>query len=363
MMADSLAAADAACLRGWLQASLAQPGSLPAGIEPVQTRLVRAVGVGVLPSGQRAFVKAMGFPRRRDRLRYWLRRLPAGHEADILGQAAHAGVACPEVLVAGGRRRFLGWPVASVLVTRALEVVESPLPRLRECAELARRLADAGIAHGDLHAGNFVRLRAGTCAVLDLQSARRRRGRVATLPLAARLLASEWPLPETGHDVVDAGLLAASDLPAALARAQALRRDAVRRRVARCWMDSTEFVVCRRFGGRIVQRRRLPAGGRWQAVGRDAARLWQGTRYLEVTAATPAALAAVSFSGWGARRSAVYVDPEFAPGVWSDLATRLLDAGVRYEAFLRAPVEAALDPHVRLPWTGSPAPNPRMGPP
>ena len=97
-------------LDDWAAASAASPGVLPAGVEPVQTRLVRAVGRAVLEGVGEAYLKSMGFPRPKDRLRYAFRKLPAVHEADLLRRVAAAGLKYPEVVdVRGVRRRGLPW--------------------------------------------------------------------------------------------------------------------------------------------------------------------------------------------------------------------------------------------------------------
>ena len=48
---------------------MGRPDRLPDGGEPVQSRLVRHVARGRLPDGGEAFVKVMGFPRWKDRIR------------------------------------------------------------------------------------------------------------------------------------------------------------------------------------------------------------------------------------------------------------------------------------------------------
>ena len=71
-------------LAEWWAAIQADPSQLPDGVEIVQSRLVRIVGRGELPSGTTAFLKFMGFPRRKDKFRYLFRSLPARHEAAML---------------------------------------------------------------------------------------------------------------------------------------------------------------------------------------------------------------------------------------------------------------------------------------
>ena len=93
-------------------------GAVPAALESVQGRLIRAVYRGCV-ADEKIFVKTMTFPRAKDRLRYFLRPLPADHEAAMLRMAAAASVACPEVLAAFAERSG-GIPRRSMLVLRAL---------------------------------------------------------------------------------------------------------------------------------------------------------------------------------------------------------------------------------------------------
>ena len=62
-------------------------GAVPAALEPVQGRLIRAVHRGCV-ADEPVFVKTMTFPRAKDRLRYFFRPLPADHEAAMLRMAA-----------------------------------------------------------------------------------------------------------------------------------------------------------------------------------------------------------------------------------------------------------------------------------
>ena len=88
---------DAEVLQSWWKHALAHRELSPE-IQPVLTRLVRAVGRGELPDRGAVFVKLMTFPRLRDRLRYALRALPAAHEAKMLRKAHAAGLTVPRVL-------------------------------------------------------------------------------------------------------------------------------------------------------------------------------------------------------------------------------------------------------------------------
>lgn len=352
---------DAEALERWLGFCAAHGGALPPDVDVVQARLVRGVGRGRLPSGADAYLKAMGFPRLRDRFRYWLRALPSAHEAAMLRRAERAGIQCPRVLGTVERRGAFGAPVASVLATAGLARGGGAPPRLRECAELARRLAEARIAHGDLHDGNFVRLGDGTCAVLDLQSARRNLFGVRRLPLAARLLAADWPEPESPDAVVEGGLLGASELARALQWAQALRRDAVRRRVARCQLDSTEFCVQRRAWGRWIQRRTVRAGGHWRHGGRELLSAWVGARYREVSAGEPSPLGVLCQPWGGFGHWAVYVDPALDGEGFAALAPKWQAAHAGFVSLCRMNRWPSLAPAEPLPWSGQTGHEPSRG--
>lgn len=278
---------DAAALERWWRAFVAT-GRLPEELALVQARLVRTVARGDLPSGP-VFVKAMTFPRAKDRLRYALRSLPAAHEAAMLRVTAAAGIRCPEVVAVRASRR-LGLPDRSMLVLAALPVVPEAPPidatRLREEAAIAARLLAAGIVHSDLHGANFVRCDDGELAVLDLQSARlRRSGPRDRLAAAVRLLQDRTQVDAGAASaaLVGAGLLAtAGEASRAITLAVDGRRAFVRGRILRCFAESTEFT--RRVSWRGVEHRtrgELPAG-RWWRGGRELRRAWIGQRALFV---------------------------------------------------------------------------------
>lgn len=286
-----LGAADAAVLDRWWRTFVAT-GAVPGELELVQARLVRAVHRGALPSGP-VHVKAMTFPRAKDRLRYALRRLPAAHEAAMLRLTAAAGIPCPQVLAVRTLRRA-GLPHRSLLVLRSLPTdsggagAEDPVRRLRDAAVLAVRLLAAGIVHRDLHDGNFVRLRDGGLAVVDLQSARRspaaRRGaRRLRLALAARLVRERGAASEWGSALLTAGLLRT---PAEVADVAALCAAEVARfrrsRIARCLGDSTEFVRQVHWWGTEHRLRAGLGGGRWWRGGASLRRAWIGQRIRQV---------------------------------------------------------------------------------
>ncbi len=335
LTASSLSSRDAAVIAEWQAALTRAPGVLPSGLEPVQTRLIRAVARGRLPDVGDVFVKTMGFPRGRDRLRYWLRPLPALHEAAMLQAVAAAGVPCPEVLHACGVRMGLGRPHVSLLVTRAVEHDPSRAPELHACAEVARRMADAGLLHGDLHGGNFLVRADGGVSVLDLQSVRRRWmgvSKAARRRLAARLLAHDWTTPARPVAVVEAGLIEVAALPGALAAAHRWRWRALQRRIRRCLTESSDFVVQRRGLGWFAQRRRLPAGGRWIETGKPTRRIWLGQRVAEVLADERPLVSAVFWNSWWLPgRGAVYIADPSGVALFHEKAQRWLDALRRYE--------------------------------
>jgi hypothetical protein len=349
--------ADRDHLAAWLDECVARPGRLPAGCVPVHTRLIRAVGRGRLPGGTEVYLKTMGFPRPRDRLRYWLRPLPAAHEAAMLHAAAAAGVPCPRVLAIAARRGRCGRPVASVLATEGLALARSRPPRLAECARLGRRLGEAGILHRDLHQDNFVRLDSGECAVLDLQSARRLVapiGRRARIRLAARLLAADWSAPEQPHAVVEAGLVDTADLAVAMQGAHRHRLVALARRVRRCLAESSEFHLVRRPWGRLVARRELPAGGVWRTGGRELIRVWLGARYGEVADGDPPLLAALFLNSWWLpTRCSVYIASADGVALFEARCPGWLDAYARFKDMTAGGRRGAdLPPEGILPWTG-----------
>jgi tRNA A-37 threonylcarbamoyl transferase component Bud32 len=277
---------DRETLEGWWRA-FASPGRLPADLELVQGRLVRAVYRGTLPSGP-VYVKVMAFPRGKDRLRYLLRELPAVHEARLLRATAAAGIVCPEVVDARTERRWL-LPARSMLVLSALVAASGaesdPRARLADEAALALRLLAAGILHRDLHSDNFVRLRDGSLAVLDLQSATlscrswaTKRSRIA---VAARLVRDRTEL-EPG--VAAAALMQAGLVRDAVESEQVRMRAARERarywrsRIRRCLQESTEFTRCCSMRGCLYRTRGELGEGRWWRGGRELRMAWLGQR-------------------------------------------------------------------------------------
>lgn len=271
-------------------------GRLPTAFEAVQGRLVRMVGRSTLPSGP-VHVKAMTFPRPKDRLRYALRKLPGAHEAHMLRAVAAAGIVCPEVLDVRVARRF-GLPFRSLLVLRTLPPCAAPdragaAARLRDEAAIASKLLAAGVVHRDLHRDNFVRLPDGTLAVLDLQSARATAsaaGRAARLRVVSRLLRDRPGLTDDEalaiaqqcglvHDAAEAGAVRTR-----IARERRHHRDA---RVRRCLQESTEFTRHVHWYG-VEHRQRSGLGeGRWHRGGREVRAAWLGQRVLQLEQGRP----------------------------------------------------------------------------
>lgn len=272
-------------------------GAAPDELVLVQGRLIRAVHRGALPSGP-VHVKTMTFPRAKDRLRYALRALPAAHEAAVLAAAARAGLPCPEVVaVRTSRRRLL--PAHSMLVLRSLDVVADagdPLRRCRDEVDVAARLLAAGVVHRDLHTENFVRLRTGELAVLDMQSAsvttpasaQRAKARLA---VAARLLRdrADDEQPAGLQAMRAAGLLRdEAEVRSVQTRIFAARRRFERSRIRRCLTTSTGFVRTVHWDG---VRCRLRAGlgeGRWvRGRRRELEQAWLGQRVRQLGGVEP----------------------------------------------------------------------------
>ena len=308
-------AADAAVLAQWWQ-HFVTTGRMPDHLEPVQGRLIRTVHRGVLPSGP-VHLKAMTFPRAKDRWRYLLRPLPAVHEARLLQAVAAAGIPAPAVVAVHVARRGL-WPARSLLVLRSLPVVAETLPpdlRLRDEAALAVRLLAAGIVHRDLHSENFVRLADGSLAVLDLQSARcgGQPGRAVYRATAARLLRDRTGDPASLAAVLrSAGLLRDdTEVAMAIARAAAERAHHARGRVLRCLQESTEFTRRVTLRGCEYRRRGSVGEGRWIWGDRSLREAWLGQRVRELRSGTaPVFCAYFQKWWWFGGGAGLYVAPD-----------------------------------------------------
>lgn len=301
--------ADRARLESWWRACLAARGELPPELEPVRVRPIRAVGKGRLPDLGSVHCKVMAFPRLVDRLRYWWRALPAHHEARLLAHVRAVGLSTPAVVFHRGQRGPIGWPRLSMLVTRTLPG-HGGRPAPDAMARCAAALARAGVFHPDLNPDNFVALPDGGCAVLDLQSARRRwrLSRTARRKMAGKLLV-EAPAAEGA--LLESGMIVAADLEAVRECARLLQIAHLRRRIRRCVTSSSEFE--RRRGWRATLHRRRAVsleGGAWVAGGAELGRLWWGDRALEVLEGRRPTLGAFRKARWPLRGSAVYVlDP------------------------------------------------------
>lgn len=306
MTAEPLTQADRAAIEDVWQCVLAT-GRLPAAAGTVRDRLVRQVARIELPSGG-AFAKGMSFPRKKDKLRYALRSLPAVREASMLAAVRAAGLPCPEVLAVRTERRGL-LPFRSLLVLRALDVGDEEgdaSVRLGSRAMVAVRLADCGLLHPDLNPDNFLPLRDGRLAVLDVQSMQRTRAAAsAKRAMAARLLCECTELqPLVARDVlVKAGLVPAAD-DEVLRAAREIAADWLCTRARRCLQSSTEFSR-RRNGLFAVEhcRRSLPAQTRWLDRDERALHVWLGQRVLEVVERSQPVFLGLEHSGLPFSRS------------------------------------------------------------
>lgn len=305
--------ADRAVLDAWWQ-TFVGTGRLPDQLSLVQGRLVRTVHRGELPSGP-VYVKAMTFPRGKDRLRYLLRALPGAHEAAMLRLLTAAGVPCPEVVDVRTARRF-GLPWRSLLVLRALPVIEETAPpaaRLADEARLAAQLLRLGVEHHDLHTGNFVRLADGRLAVLDLQSARRSASAgtpTARRRAAARLVRDVAACEPELLDALRAGglVLDAAEARWVVGQRHAERLRHLRSRAHRCLTESTGYTWRCRWNGREFRRRGELGPGRWVWGGQELRRAWIGCCALQ-QAGRPAPDFRALFQNWWwlGGRCALYV--------------------------------------------------------
>lgn len=362
-MVDTLAAA----LEAWWCACLARPGELPKGVQPVQGRLVRRVGVGETQGGTRAFLKLMAFPRAKDKLRYVHRALPARHEATLLARLPTLGIPAPEVLLARTARRF-GLPHLSLLVTKALPIADDQVleARFPEVAALAARLAAAGIDHHDLNRGNFVALRDGGLAVLDLQSAR---DHGAPLSLEPRLRMASKLLDAFGATLHHAealrtsglvpGTVAAEEL---VARAAAVRAKEVTKRIVRCLLESTEFTCQVRPSGILHRRRTCDLAGpegTWIEGGRELLRWWIGDRANEVLGhGSPRIGALFRNSCWLLQRGRLYIPGPSGHAVLRDHVQALEQGYARYREMKRPRLRRSEPSSVTTASSSSPWPVP-----
>ncbi len=330
-------------LQDWWQQCWARPGQLPADLEVVQQKIVRAVGRGQLPRGQGVYVKAMWFPRVKDKVRYACRPLPGWHEARMLRMVGRAGILCPQVLFARGRR-VLCTPRLSLLVVGDLHPLgEGPDPK--SMIEMAVRLVAAGVFHPDLNPNNFVRLQGGETAVLDLQSARLRSGPVRRrerLRMATKLLSHLDPIDRHVGDMIACGLLRDDEASLVLQEVAETGRRRQLSRIHRCFKESTLFTVGWRWNGRVFLRRRAAEAGTWVEGGAEMIRYWIGDRSQEVLADQAPVLGGLF------RRSALLPGKHklYIPGgggqeALQDAVPRLLEGHARYLELLHGIARSA----------------------
>ncbi|MCB9876266.1 MAG: hypothetical protein H6835_01580 [Planctomycetes bacterium] len=317
-MNAGLGDADRAVLERWWQEFSAR-GALPEDLQLVQGRLIRAVHRGALPALGAVHVKTMAFPRAKDRLRYLLRPLPAAHEAAMLRAVAVAGLPCPEVVAVRTARRA-GLPWRSMLVLRTMATGPEPgddAARLRDEAALGVRLLEAGVVHPDLHGENFLRLHDGRLAVLDLQSARCRRGGATVarrVALAARLLQDRrGDLEALVGELVQAGLLGAEQRGEVVERVAAARRRFREGRLRRCFEDSTEFERRIRLSGVEHRLRGALPPGRWISGGRELREAWLDQRRRQLDGAEAPVFRAFFHKWWWLGGGAALYLPDTCP--------------------------------------------------
>jgi glycosyltransferase involved in cell wall biosynthesis len=335
----------------WWQQFQSGDSGLPAGVETVRGRIVRAVGRAALPAGI-VFLKGMAFPRLKDKLRYLLRPLPAAHEARMLAVLAASGIPAPHVVAVRTVRRGL-LPHRSLLVLRGLPVDHGVPPSLAERSALAAALCRAGIAHPDLNADNFVRLQDGSVAVLDLQSARIRGGSAMQ---RNRLLAAARLWSETGGSadaavLVQSGLIRQGELAAVQDLALRLKHRWLHSRIARCLQESTEFQRRIRWRGIEHCRRGPRPDGVWLRGGHELVRAWIGERALEVlTGRPPCLLALFRTWPWLPGAHSVYIPAPFTESSFRAELPALREGFTAYVGLLRHDAAA-------LPGSGSAVPE------
>jgi tRNA A-37 threonylcarbamoyl transferase component Bud32 len=163
----------------------------PQDADPIATLLSAGVAEVVKRSPQRSvyrirlpglvvYVKQHHLPDRTTWLRQCLRAPKACFEFERMRELARRGVPAPAPLGWGSRPGALGVG-ESFLITAALEDV-APLNEIAPDVErrslavrlgqFVARMHDAGVRHGDLHAGNFLVRRDGEIFLVDLDAVR-----------------------------------------------------------------------------------------------------------------------------------------------------------------------------------------------
>ncbi|MEO0480153.1 MAG: hypothetical protein AAF196_11795, partial [Planctomycetota bacterium] len=288
-------------------------GRFPDEIEVVQSRLIRSVGRVRGPDGRFVYLKAMTFPRLKDRIRYLFRALPGRHEArmlEVLRQRAGEELPGPRPLGVVARRRGV-WPAVSVLALEGLDVADPSEVTFDEAVRVAEKLASIGFEHPDLHSGNLLRLRDGRVAVLDFQSAQTVSGplgEAARARLATKLWQGVWPEADP-EALVQHGLIGTSVLPKVMEGASVEQRRNLERRILRCLRTSTEFQ--RRRGPFFSEHTRRGVPGPVERVVPtqvSARELWLGDRVRELVDGVSPLLAGARLGlGPGSRRGALYI--------------------------------------------------------
>lgn len=328
----NLSIADQARLEEWWQHALANPQQLPPGLDLVHARLVRAVGRGELPDAGPVFVKLMWFPRAKDRLRYTFRALPGAHEAALFEHCRSRGVGVPTVLSVRARRQ-LGRPRLSMLVTASLPLLADP-PSAQAIVEAVQQLIAVNLFHPDLHAGNFLPLRDGSVAVIDLQSARIRTAGLNDRDrrvMFAKLLdpAGGAGVERLGQVLVEKNLCSAAQVDRARADAGAVNRRELAVRIRRCLRESTEFSVRMGLFGTLYRRRAVETLGESVEGGAELVRYWIGDRVLEILESRPPICHALYRGRWPGRHR-LFVPDGGANAVLAEADT-LQQAHARYQ--------------------------------
>jgi tRNA A-37 threonylcarbamoyl transferase component Bud32 len=152
---------------------------LAAGVAEIVKRSPQRTVYRVRLPGLSVYVKQHHLPDRKTWLRQCLRAPKAHREFERMRALQRRGVPAPVPLGWGSRPGVLGVG-ESFLVTAALDDVVS-LNEIRsedrrsvalQLGRFVARMHDAGVLHGDLHAGNFLMRRSGEIFLVDLDAVR-----------------------------------------------------------------------------------------------------------------------------------------------------------------------------------------------